>query len=196
MVHIRFYFIRKEFLLCPNFAVCTLSFQYSDDFIVLGFKYYSNIFVVNLKFSFVVFGISFIRKTFWTVDNICYYQIYQVVCIAELFLWQFINPQKIHLLHFLYLWCREEPRVLILDSGFIQPLLLTKLLVSFATEFLTLNFLCFYFKYIYVFACMCVWALCACPIPMETRRGCCVPRTGVTDGFEPPDGCWENTWVL
>lgn len=52
-------FIRKEFLLCPNFAVCVLSFQYSNDFIVLGFKYYSNIFYVNLKFRFVIFGIFF-----------------------------------------------------------------------------------------------------------------------------------------
>lgn len=53
-------FIRKEFLLCPNFAVCVLSFQYSNDFNVLGFKYCSNIFYVNLKFCFVVFGIFFL----------------------------------------------------------------------------------------------------------------------------------------
>lgn len=30
-----------------------------------------------------------------------------------------------------------------------------------------------------------------CLVPKEARRGCLIPKTGVTDGCEPLFGCWE-----
>lgn len=52
-----------------------------------------------------------------------------------------------------------------------------------------------YFQFIY-FMCVCAYCiyLCvphACLVPIDVRRGCHIPGTGVLDGCEPPRGCWE-----
>lgn len=50
----------------------------------------------------------------------------------------------------------------------------------------------------YVYRCFaCIYALyLKCEVPTETRKGHWIPRTRITDGCEPPGGCWESNQGL